>query len=371
MTQRGSAAGPGPSGWRCRWPATSSRTWPPSTGRACGRSSSAAPRSTPGRSSRCSSRAGTPWPRSARRAPNAPGRCGRPNAGRAGTWTTNRSSSRTRRPSTSGTGHRPRRGASRPGRPRRRGPGHGRPGRADRRAGRADHRGRDARHRAPRQAAPPPLDQAAAGRRAAAPPQGQHPDGRQDLHRPGRQDLPPVAVRHAHLPVLRPGDQRRHTRRPRQLRLHPAARDALHFAALFDRFIQNLRRFVGYDLQYFAAVEPQRRLAPHVHIAIRGTVSRAELREVIAATYHQVWWPSTDDRQVRRRPPAGLGRAHRHLPRPGHRRSAADLGSRRSTPSATTTSRCTWPGSATGSTPRACSPDPGTPAGASATSPST
>ena len=70
-----------------------------------------------------------------------------------------------------------------------------------------------------------------------------------------------------------------------------AARDALHFAALFDRFIQNLRRFCGFDLQYFAAIEPQRRLAPHVHIAIRGTISRAELREVIAATYHQVWWP--------------------------------------------------------------------------------
>ena len=72
-----------------------------------------------------------------------------------------------------------------------------------------------------------------------------------------------------------------------------AARDALHFAALFDRFIQNLRRYTGYDLQYFAAIEPQRRLAPHVHLAIRGTISRAELREVIAATYHQVWWPST------------------------------------------------------------------------------
>jgi hypothetical protein len=73
-----------------------------------------------------------------------------------------------------------------------------------------------------------------------------------------------------------------------------AARDALHFAALFDRFIQNLRRFCGYDIQYFAAIEPQKRLAPHVHIAIRGTISRAELREVIAATYHQIWWPSTE-----------------------------------------------------------------------------
>ena len=68
-----------------------------------------------------------------------------------------------------------------------------------------------------------------------------------------------------------------------------AARDALTFAALFDRFIQNLRRYLGRDVQYFAAVEPQRRLAPHVHIAIRGTIARTELRKVLAATYHQVW----------------------------------------------------------------------------------
>ena len=73
-----------------------------------------------------------------------------------------------------------------------------------------------------------------------------------------------------------------------------AARDALHFAALFDRFVQNLRRFVGHDVQYFAAVEPQRRLAPHIHIAMRGTLARTELCQVLAATYHQVWWPPTD-----------------------------------------------------------------------------
>ena len=73
-----------------------------------------------------------------------------------------------------------------------------------------------------------------------------------------------------------------------------AARDALTFAALFDRFVQNLRRYLGYDVQYFAAVEPQKRLAPHVHVAMRGTVSRAEIRRVLAATYHQVWWPTTN-----------------------------------------------------------------------------
>lgn len=57
-----------------------------------------------------------------------------------------------------------------------------------------------------------------------------------------------------------------------------AARDALHFSKLFDRFIQNLRRYLGWDVQYFAAIEPQRRLAPHLHMAIRGTVSRADLQ---------------------------------------------------------------------------------------------
>ena len=74
-----------------------------------------------------------------------------------------------------------------------------------------------------------------------------------------------------------------------------AARDALSFAALFDRFVQNLRRYLGYDVQYFAAVEPQRRLAPHIHIALRGTIARAEIRRVLAATYHQVWWPPVSE----------------------------------------------------------------------------
>ncbi len=73
-----------------------------------------------------------------------------------------------------------------------------------------------------------------------------------------------------------------------------AARDAIHFPALFDRLIQNLRRYLGYDVQYFATIEPQKRLAPHAHIAFRGAISRTDLRAVIAATYHQVWWPAAD-----------------------------------------------------------------------------
>jgi hypothetical protein len=73
-----------------------------------------------------------------------------------------------------------------------------------------------------------------------------------------------------------------------------AALDAMHFAKLVDRFWQNLRRAVGYQVQYFATVEPQRRLAPHLHAAIRGAIPRALLRQVVAATYHQLWWPPHD-----------------------------------------------------------------------------
>ncbi|WP_167410091.1 replication initiator [Pseudonocardia alni] len=74
-----------------------------------------------------------------------------------------------------------------------------------------------------------------------------------------------------------------------------AARDAIHFPKLLDRFWQNTRRCVGWDVQYFGTVEPQKRGAPHFHAAIRGTVPRSELRAITAATYHQVWWPAHDE----------------------------------------------------------------------------
>lgn len=70
-----------------------------------------------------------------------------------------------------------------------------------------------------------------------------------------------------------------------------AALDALHFPKLVDRFVQNLRRCAGYKVQYFATVEAQRRLAPHLHAAVRGVIPRQIVRDVVAATYHQLWWP--------------------------------------------------------------------------------
>ncbi|OLT77792.1 replication initiator protein [Mycobacteroides abscessus subsp. abscessus] len=74
-----------------------------------------------------------------------------------------------------------------------------------------------------------------------------------------------------------------------------AARDSIHFAALVDRFIQNLRRVLGWEVQYFATVEPQKRAAPHLHMALRGAIPHAVVRQVAAATYHQVWWPNHDE----------------------------------------------------------------------------
>jgi hypothetical protein len=69
----------------------------------------------------------------------------------------------------------------------------------------------------------------------------------------------------------------------------------VHFASLVDRWWQNLRRCVGWDVQYFATVEPQKRVAPHLHAAIRGSIPHEVLRQVTAATYLQVWWPRHDE----------------------------------------------------------------------------
>lgn len=73
-----------------------------------------------------------------------------------------------------------------------------------------------------------------------------------------------------------------------------AALDALHMGKLIDRFWQNTRRCAGFHVQYFAAIEPQQRRAPHMHAAVRGVLPRSVLRQVVAATYVQVWWPSID-----------------------------------------------------------------------------
>ncbi len=83
--------------------------------------------------------------------------------------------------------------------------------------------------------------------------------------------------------------------RPEAYDYRRAALDALLFPRLLDRFWQNLRRAAGYKVQYFSAIEAQRRLAPHLHAALRGAIPRAVLKAVVAATYHAAWWPSLDE----------------------------------------------------------------------------
>ena len=80
-------------------------------------------------------------------------------------------------------------------------------------------------------------------------------------------------------------------RNPARYDYRRAALDALLFPKLVDRTIQNLRRCAGYQVQYFAAVEPQRRLAPHLHLAARGAIPRKVVKGVWAGSYVSIWWP--------------------------------------------------------------------------------
>lgn len=84
-----------------------------------------------------------------------------------------------------------------------------------------------------------------------------------------------------------------------------AALDALHFPKLMDRFWQNLRRCAGFNVQYFATIEGQLRGAPHLHAAMRGAIPRELLRQVTAATYAHVWWPTVDPDHPTYDPDAG------------------------------------------------------------------
>ena len=82
--------------------------------------------------------------------------------------------------------------------------------------------------------------------------------------------------------------------RPSDYDYRRAAVEALLFPRLFDRWVQNLRRCAGFKVQYFGAIEPQRRLAPHIHVAMRGAIPRQVIRKVTRATYLQLWWPPFD-----------------------------------------------------------------------------
>ena len=105
-----------------------------------------------------------------------------------------------------------------------------------------------------------------------------------------------------------------------------AAMEALHFPKLFDRWVQNLRRCAGYRVQYFGAIEAQRRLAPHIHLAIRGAIPRAVLRQVTKATYLQLWWPPHDQLVYEGDRLPWWDEPDRAVPVPRHGDRVADVG---------------------------------------------
>lgn len=73
-----------------------------------------------------------------------------------------------------------------------------------------------------------------------------------------------------------------------------AALDNMHLPKLFGHWVRVVRRKGGLNAQYFAAIEPQKRLALHVHVAIRGVIPRWLMRAITQATYYQLWWPMHD-----------------------------------------------------------------------------
>ena len=156
----------------------------------------------------------------------------------------------------------------------------------------------DPPQRAPAARPAAPLHPAPPGHPGPAPPQNHRPHRRQDLHGPGRQTVPALDVPHPHLPQLRARPRGRHPRRPGHLRLHrrpPATR------CTSQRCSTGSSRTCAVSSATTSSTSPPSShnggLAPHIHIAFRGTISRADLRRVLA--------PPTTRSGGRARPPSG------------------------------------------------------------------
>ena len=146
---------------------------------------------------------------------------------------------------------------------------------------------------------------------------------------PGRQDLPAVDLRHPDPALLRTGARRRRpawTRRATTTAAPPATRCTSGSCSTAS--CRTCAAPSGGTCSTSPPSNPRRRGAPHLHAAIRGTMPRNLIRQVVAATYHQVWWPAHDQPVYTARPRAGVGRDPRPrlLRRPRHRRPAAHLG---------------------------------------------
>ena len=178
------------------------------------------------------------------------------------------------------------------------------------------------------------------------------PHGQLDLHHPARQDGPAVPVRHAHLPPATggsrddgapadPGRLRLPAGGPRRAALRGAVRPVRPEPAPLPRFLPAILR------GHRAATA-----APHVH-PLRDAGARCPAQTCGGCSRRPI------TRCGGRTPPlvrfdgdtaAGLGSSQRPpIWTPGYRGSPPVPGMTRWIPSATRMSRCTWPGSGTGS----------------------
>ena len=118
---------------------------------------------------------------------------------------------------------------------------------------------------------------------------------RPGVHGAGRQGLAAVDVHHPHPARLRPGQRRGRAGRPGQLRL-PARRARRH--ALLQAGRTGSGRTCAAAPATGSSTSPPSRASaaarPHLHAAVRGAIPRRVIRDVRAATYHQVWWPPHD-----------------------------------------------------------------------------
>ncbi len=107
--------------------------------------------------------------------------------------------------------------------------------------------------------------------------------------------VPAVDVPHPDPALLRQGDPRpRHPARPGPVRLPPGRPRRLVVAPAAGPVLAEPAPLRRYKVQYFSAIEAQRRLAPHLHAAVRGAIPRRVIKAVTRATYYAAWRPPLD-----------------------------------------------------------------------------
>ena len=210
----------------------------------------------------------------------------------------------------------------------------------------------------------PPVDPPPPGHPGPAPAEDQPADGRQGLHRPGRQDLPAVDVPHPDLRQLRQGRWRTAPRPTRPATTTGGPRGMRCTSPRCS--IGSSRTCAASSATTCSTSPPSNPSGGSPRTCTWPCAAPCPApscgRSSPPPTTRCGGPPPT--RALRRGPAAGLARAVRHYldPATGEVLPTWDEALDAIGPM---TRRCTWPGSGRSSTPRACWPGPRTPTGAS------